>query len=107
VAAASLVIGCVIDDETGDPSSFVAAYFSSVHASADCYGSETTLCSQIFYGSGVCDGIDQVPILERPWEPVAIEIVGVTVGLKIWGAGERGYIFAGNSYSPDCHVVPR
>ena len=74
---------------------------SSVHASADCYGSETTLCSQIFYGSGVCDGTDQVPILERPWEPVAIEIVGVTVGLKIWGAGERGYIFAGNSYSPD------
>ena len=39
--------------------------------------------------------------LNGPWEPVAIEIVGVTVGLKIWGPGERGYIFAGNSYSPD------
>src|SRR5262249_32704149 len=80
----------------------VLLLISSVQApAADCHGSETTLCSNIFSGSGICDGTDQVSILAPPWEPLPIEIVGVAVGLKIWGAGDRGYIFAGNSYSPD------
>jgi hypothetical protein len=70
---------------------------------------ETKLCSRTFYGAGVCDGQDHLPIAEGPWEAVPIEIVGVGVALLHTAPRapdfQAGYIMAGNSYSPDVMLL--
>src|SRR5665213_3362424 len=57
--------------------------------------------SKTFIATGFCDGLDQVPILERPWEKVPIIIVGAAVGLMLDSPSPNAYAFAGNSYVPD------
>jgi len=69
------------------------------------------VCSKHWYGTGVCLGRDQVPILQPPWEPRPISIIGVSIAVQMYGRRSwkdwwRGdpvnmYAFAGNSHVPD------
>lgn len=57
-------------------------------------------CEQHFSAEGSCSGIDQLPIVETPWEKTAISIRGVTIAFLAGGISS-GYVFAGNSYNHD------
>jgi len=73
-----------------------------------------SFCTKHWMGSGICDGTDQLPILEPPWEPRPISIVGVTIAVRTTGSYEKHlhrwwrsstpqsfYAYAGNSFVPD------
>ena len=75
-----------------------------------CRATGTEMCSKTFYGGGTCNNVDQLPILETPWEDRAIRIVGVSFTIEMQKPGffkrtfnkpEKAYSSAGNSHSPD------
>jgi hypothetical protein len=70
-------------------------------AHAGCGGTDATYCSKGFYGRGTCNGIDQLPIFEQPWEHAPIEILAVSISLRADIPPGSGYVFAGNSFDPD------
>jgi hypothetical protein len=61
------------------------------------------LHSKTWIATGLCNGIDETPILQTPWEDTAISIIGVGIGLTInTDAPDPGtYVFGGNSFVPD------
>lgn len=80
-----------------------------------CRASGNEICSKTFYGGGKCTGLDQLPILEEPWETRPIRITGVAINVDItdrprWyerlrGATVKSFAFAGNSSSPDVMAI--
>lgn len=76
-------------------------------AHAGCGGTPATYCSKSFMAVGDCPApsTDVVAILKEPWEKQPIEILAVTVGLRILGPSVRPYVFAGNSEDPDVMLL--
>jgi hypothetical protein len=71
------------------------------YAASGCGGGGWTYCSKYMHGAGLCDGADQVPILQPAWEPFSIEILSVTVALRTGLGLGWAYAFAGNNDDPD------
>lgn len=65
------------------------------------HASSQELRSKTFYATGQCTGVEQVAILQPPWESAPIRIVGIGIGLQLDSLPSNAYIFAGNSYVPD------
>lgn len=97
-----------------------AVLLLSIPASAEvsnsiCRATGSEICSKTFYGSGVCSGLDKLPILQEPWETRPIRVTGVAITVDItgrprWherlrGAKVKSFAFAGNSASPDVMAV--
>lgn len=73
-----------------------------------CRARSGALCSKTFVAHRWCNGQDQTAILETPWEPRPIAIVGVGLSVNFtkwspwfWLPGTWVSAFAGNSYQPD------
>jgi len=106
-----------------------AFYIGAALASMGCYASNYScqgrtvnsnsgppLCSLTLYGTGTCNGQDQLPLTgtnsgqgwQNPWEPFPIQIKGVAITTfqdPSKDLNQFEYIFAGNSYTPDIMAI--
>ena len=106
-----------------------AFYIAAALASMGCYASNYScqgrtvnsnsgppLCSLTLYGTGTCNGQDQLPLTgtnsgqgwQNPWEPFPIQIKGVAITTfqdPRKDLNQFEYIFAGNSYTPDIMAI--
>jgi hypothetical protein len=84
---------------------------ASARAETECERSGSSLCSKTFYGTGTCDGKDQLVELADtvgwpasaivpPWEALPSVIVGVEITLHR-PPEQFAYAYAGNAASPN------